>query len=148
MALRYLCPGIDLVQAGKSGYIKIHEQIKELIHGIIYGDVVLSLDEMYVRLPRHWQPPEVARKKAMEIKTVPAAENGEQICASIGLAPNRFLADAIEAQHSSEAAPCESPLTTFPIWNWSGTGKLAKTRYSEESFEQLRRFQVRFGVTD
>jgi len=47
---------------------------------------------MYGRLPPHWQDPPVARSKAMEIKAALAEEIGPYIRASIGLAPNRFLA--------------------------------------------------------
>ena len=89
---RALCPDIVFVEAGHSKYIQVHEQIKQLIHQIIYVDAVLSIDEMYGCLPPHWQPLAVARSKAMEIKTALAAEIGPHIRASIGLAPNRFLA--------------------------------------------------------
>ncbi|MBL6913707.1 MAG: DNA polymerase, partial [Puniceicoccaceae bacterium] len=89
---RYLCPGIVFVEAGHANYIRVHEQIKTLIHEIIYVEAVLSIDEMYGKLPRHWQPPEVARAKAMEIKAALAQGIGSHIRASIGLAPNRFLA--------------------------------------------------------
>ena len=89
---RYLCPGIVFVEAGHANYIRVHEQIKTLIHEIIYVEAVLSIDEMYGKLPRHWQPPEVALAKAMEIKAALAQGIGSHIRASIGLAPNRFLA--------------------------------------------------------
>jgi DNA polymerase-4 len=89
---RYLCPGIVFVEAGHSDYVRVHERIKAKIHEIIYVDAVLSIDEMYGRLPRHWQPPQIARAKAMEIKAALAGEIGSHIRASIGLAPNRFLA--------------------------------------------------------
>lgn len=89
---RAMCPGIVFVEAGHSNYIKVHKKIKQLIHQIIYVDEVLSIDEMYGRLPPHWQPLEVARAKAMEIKAALAVEIGPHIRASIGLAPNCFLA--------------------------------------------------------
>lgn len=89
---RCLCPGIVFVQADHSDYVRVHEQIKKQIHEIIYVDAVLSIDEMYGRLPPHWQPPKVARAKAMEIKAALAQSIGPYIRASIGLAPNRFLA--------------------------------------------------------
>ncbi|MEC7229562.1 MAG: DNA polymerase [Verrucomicrobiota bacterium] len=89
---RCLCPGIVFVEAGHSNYVRVHERIKKLIHEIIYVDAVVSIDEMYGRLPPHWQPLEVARAKAMEVKTALATGIGEHIRASIGLAPNRFLA--------------------------------------------------------
>ena len=89
---RYLCPGIQFVQTNNTRYIQTHKKIHQIIHEIIYVDAVLSIDEMFGRLPPHWQPPEVARAKALEIKAALKAQIGPYIGASIGLAPNRFLA--------------------------------------------------------
>lgn len=89
---RYLCPGIVFVQAGHSDYVRVHEKIKTLIHRIIYVEEVLSIDEMYGKLPPHWQRKETACSKAMEIKQALHEEIGPYVQASIGLAPNRFLA--------------------------------------------------------
>ena len=89
---RHLCPGIVLVEAKHSNYIKIHQQIKQLIHEIIYVEAVLSIDEMYGKLPPHWQPPKIAKAKAYEIKQALADRIGPYVHASIGLAPNCFLA--------------------------------------------------------
>jgi len=89
---RYLCPGIQFVQGNHTRYIQTHNEIHRIIHEIIYVDAVLSIDEMYGRLPPHWQPPAVARAKALEIKAALKAQIGPYIGASIGLAPNRFLA--------------------------------------------------------
>jgi DNA polymerase-4 len=89
---RYLCPGIRFVQANHTRYIETHNKIHQIIHEIIYVDAVLSIDEMFGRLPPHWQPPAVARAKALEIKAALKAQIGPYIRASIGLAPNRFLA--------------------------------------------------------
>lgn len=89
---RYLCPGIQFVQGNHARYIQTHKEIHRIIHEIIYVDAVLSIDEMVGRLPPHWQPPEVARAKALEIKAALRSQIGPYIGASIGLAPNRFLA--------------------------------------------------------
>ena len=89
---RYLCPGIKFVQGNHARYIETHNKIHKIIHEIIYVDAVLSIDEMFGRLPPHWQPPAVARTKALEIKAALKAQIGPYIGASIGLAPNRFLA--------------------------------------------------------
>lgn len=89
---RYLCPGIQFIPANPKRYVEVHKRIHKLIHNIVYIDAVLSIDEMYGRLPPHWQPPMIARRKANEIKNALAVEIGPNIRASIGLAPNRFLA--------------------------------------------------------
>ena len=43
---RALCPDIVFVEAGHSNYIQVHEQIKQLIHQIIYVDAVLSPNKL------------------------------------------------------------------------------------------------------
>ena len=65
---RFLCPGIQFVQSNHSALHRNHNQIHKIIHEIIYVDAVLSIDEMFGRLPPHWQPPEVARAKAWRSK--------------------------------------------------------------------------------
>lgn len=89
---RYLCPGIQFVESHPTRYIQVHDRIHKLIHTIVYVDAVLSIDEMYGRLPPHWQAPTIARGKALEIKAALNEKIGPYIRASIGLAPNRFLA--------------------------------------------------------
>jgi DNA polymerase IV len=89
---RYLCPGIQFIQADNRRYIQTHQKIKACIHSILYIDAVLSIDEMYGRLPPQWQAPEIAHNKADEIKRALAQQIGPYITGSIGLAPNRFLA--------------------------------------------------------
>lgn len=89
---RALCPNIRFVQGDHRAYVKAHSQIKDLIHQVIYVDEVLSIDEMYGRLPPRWQSPDIARGKALEIKRALADQIGPCIRASIGIAPNRFIA--------------------------------------------------------
>ena len=89
---RFRCPGIQFVEAGHSRYIEVHHRVKSVIENRLHIEAVDSIDEMYGRLPSHWSAPEVARARAMAIKKALAAAIGPQITASIGIAPNRFLA--------------------------------------------------------
>ena len=89
---RYLCPGIRFIEGDHRHYIRTAKTIHQVIHQIVYIDKVASIDEMYGRLPPHWQPPEVAKRKGLEIKTALAEAIGPQITVSIGFAPNHFLA--------------------------------------------------------
>lgn len=89
---RFLCPGILFVQANHANYVRMHEQIKKLIHRHLYIEAVLSIDEMYGRLPPQWQALETARAKACSIKKALAREIGPHVRASIGIAPNPFVA--------------------------------------------------------
>lgn len=89
---RHLCPEIVFIEANHANYVKAHEHIRARIHECIYVDAVLSIDEMYGRLPPHEQGVEPARAKAEIIKSSLAKHIGPYVTASIGLAPNRFLA--------------------------------------------------------
>lgn len=131
---RAVCPGIVFVEAGHSDYVRVHEQIKKRIHEIIYVEAVLSIDEMYGRLPRHWQPPEVARRKALEIKAALAGEIGEHIRASIGLAPNRFLAKLASKLEKPDGLTCidfddlPEKLYRFELSDITGIGRRIERR--------------------
>ncbi len=89
---RSRCPGIELIEASHTRYVKIHKELKALIHQVIYVEEVLSIDEMYGRMPPHWQHPEIAQDKALEIKSLISDKIGGAVTVSIGLAPNRFIA--------------------------------------------------------
>ena len=89
---RVLCPKIKFVQANHEKYVAIHNSITKIIHEIIFVDEVLSIDEMYGRLPPNWQSPKIAIEKAEAIKASLKKAIGPCITASIGIAPNRFIA--------------------------------------------------------
>jgi DNA polymerase-4 len=131
---RAMCPDIVFVEAGHPDYVRVHEQIKKHIHEIIYVEAVLSIDEMYGRLPRHWQPPEVARGKALEIKTALAREIGPYIRASIGLAPNRFLAKLASKLEKPNGLTCidfndlPEKLYRFKLSDITGIGRRIERR--------------------
>jgi DNA polymerase-4 len=131
---RALCPGIVFVEAGHSDYVRLHERIKKRIHEIIYVEAVLSIDEMYGKLPPHWQPPEVARRKALEIKTALADTIGPYIRASIGLAPNRFLAKLASKLEKPDGLTCidfddlPAKLYRFQLSDITGIGRRIERR--------------------
>ena len=103
---RHLCPGIVFVEANHPAYVRTHERIRARIHELLYVDAVLSIDEMYGRLPPHEQPPERARAKAASIKAALARDIGPYIRASIGLAPNRFLAKLASKMEKPDGLTC------------------------------------------
>ena len=96
---RYLCPEIHFVAANNRRYIETHQRIQNCIHQRLYIEAVLSIDELYGRLPPAWQSPQVAHKKALEIKQALADEIGPYITGSIGMAPNPFLAKMASKRH-------------------------------------------------
>ncbi|MEO0508314.1 MAG: DNA polymerase [Verrucomicrobiota bacterium] len=89
---RSLCPEIHFVEGNHRRYVQVATKIHQTIHQIVYIDKIASIDEMYGRLPPHWQRPQIAREKALEVKTVLRRELGPYIKVSIGIAPNRFIA--------------------------------------------------------
>lgn len=89
---RSILPNIHLIQSNSDKYVAIHKNIVKTIHDIMFVDQVLSIDEMYGRLPPKWQPPQIASLKAKEIKSALKKQIGRNITASIGIAPNRFIA--------------------------------------------------------
>ena len=86
-----LCPKINLIEAKHEKYVAIHKKIRKTIHEILFVDAVLSIDEMYGRLPIKWQSPAIATEIAYNIKEALKKAVGSHITASIGIAPNRFI---------------------------------------------------------
>jgi DNA polymerase-4 len=131
---RNLCPGIQFVQGNHARYIETHKAIHTIIHEIIYVDAVLSIDEMYGRLPPQWQPPAIARAKAQQIKAALKDNIGPYIGASIGLAPNRFLAKLASKLEKPDGLTCldfdELPdkLYRFELDDITGIGRRMQER--------------------
>lgn len=113
------CPGIQFIEANHTRYVKIHRELKDLIHQVIYVEEVLSIDEMYGRMPPHWQHPEVAQGKACEIKSLIGDSIGRELTVSIGLAPNRFLAKLASKLKKPDGLVCldfkDLPLALYPM---------------------------------
>ena len=89
---RFLCPQVQFVEANHARYVRVHNQVKEALEPVLHIEQVMSIDEMYGRLPPHWRSHEVAREKALEIKSALAMAVGPHITGSIGIGPNRFTA--------------------------------------------------------
>ncbi|RYG49484.1 DNA polymerase [bacterium] len=92
---RLLCPGLIVVPAPRhSHYVEFHEKIKHALRQVLpLEDAdVQSIDEMFFRLIGTERTPEVARELATEMKARLREDVGECITASVGIAPNSFLA--------------------------------------------------------
>ena len=77
-----LCPKIYLIEAKHEKYVAIHKKIRKTIHEILFVDAVLSIDEMYGRLPIKWQSPAIATEIAYNIKEALKKAVGSHITAS------------------------------------------------------------------
>jgi DNA polymerase-4 len=85
-------PDIVLVVARHELYIDYHHRAIAVVDQIAPVREVLSIDEMVCDLPAKCHEPERAREVAMQIKRAMAAQVGEYLKVSIGIAPNTFLA--------------------------------------------------------
>ena len=89
---RILCPGIQIVQAKPAEYVKIHHKVIEAVEDCIHVEAVLSIDEMWAKLPLNWRAPDFVRSLGSQIKESVSRHAGECVKVSIGVAPNRYLA--------------------------------------------------------
>lgn len=89
---RMLCPGIRIVEAKPSEYVKVHHRVIEAVEDCIHVEAVLSIDEMWAWLPLNWREPSFVMELGGKIKKSVERHVGESIKVSIGAAPNKYLA--------------------------------------------------------
>lgn len=89
---RQLCPGIQIVQAQPARYVELHHQLVAAVESCIHVEQVLSIDEMWCWLPYNWREQATVLRVAGEIKAAVKREVSPWINASVGVAPNRWLA--------------------------------------------------------
>ena len=86
------CPDIILMTGNHPAYVHFHEKVKEAVDTVLPIDKVCSIDEMRFCLLATEGVPEVATEIAKKMKKVLYDGVGECITASIGIAPNHYLA--------------------------------------------------------
>ncbi len=90
---RALCPHLLLTQVGSSVYREVHDRFMQILFNLCGPEVQpRSIDEAAVFLPPNWQSSKFAHQLARSIKQRFAADLGECIRCSIGIAPNSLLA--------------------------------------------------------
>jgi len=89
---KVMCPGLLLIDASHTIYVSYHNRILEVVETVLPVDKVSSIDEMYFRLIGEEREPANAIALAKKIKDVLRDKVGECMTASIGIAPNVFLA--------------------------------------------------------
>jgi len=87
-----LCPGLICVLAQHERYVEYHHRILEEVDHHIPVTAVCSIDEVACRLMDNETSVERATAIAHSIKRGLAANVGEYVRCSIGIAPNRYLA--------------------------------------------------------
>lgn len=86
------CPHIQIIEARPARYLQIHEEIIEAVKSCALFEKVFSIDEMSCRLAIQERDPPAAIALAKQVKRAIAAQVGEHLRCTVGLAPNRFLA--------------------------------------------------------
>ncbi|WP_222872691.1 hypothetical protein [Hankyongella ginsenosidimutans] len=87
-----MCPGLICVPARHDLYVDYHHRALAEIERHIPVTAVCSIDEAACRLMDNEAPADVAIGIARSIKRGLAANVGEYVRCSIGIAPNRYLA--------------------------------------------------------
>lgn len=89
---RKLSPEITILEARPTLYVKYHHQLVDAVESCIPVYAVKSIDEMACELSGSQKKKENAIELAIKIKLTIVKKVGENIRASIGIAPNIFLA--------------------------------------------------------
>lgn len=89
---RALCPKICIMEARPREYVEMHHKLVEIINSCMWVEQVCSIDEMRCPLTGKWREPENARALALQMKQKLAEATDGVIKASIGIAPNSYLA--------------------------------------------------------
>ncbi|MBT8037212.1 MAG: DNA polymerase [Verrucomicrobiae bacterium] len=89
---RKLCPGIVIVEARPAEYVELHHRLVAAVESCIHVEAVLSIDEMWCWLPYNRRDPDTAQAIAQRIKQAVHDQVSPWIKASVGVAPNRWLA--------------------------------------------------------
>lgn len=89
---KFMCPGLVLAKARPTVYVAYHKRVQEVAEKVLPIDKVCSIDEMRFRLIGEEQQPGRARELALEMKKRLREDIGPAMTASIGIAPNAFLA--------------------------------------------------------
>jgi len=87
-----MCAGLIIVMARHQRYVEIHEKIADVIEHILPVSVRCSIDEFACQLLNNENSPSRAKELALFIKQELKHEFDDSLHASIGIAPNRWLA--------------------------------------------------------
>lgn len=89
---RQLCPGIVIVEAKHSEYVKVHHRVVEAVEDCIHVEAVLSIDEMWAWLPYNWRDPGFVEELGVKIKRNVERQISPSVKVSVGAGPNKYLA--------------------------------------------------------
>jgi DNA polymerase-4 len=88
---RRLCPPVRVVEARPELYLNYHARIVEILRAQFPTVKILSVDEMACRMSPYYKTIEAETRVAQTLKQNLAAELGDHMRCSVGIAPNVFL---------------------------------------------------------
>lgn len=116
---KHLCPGLIVVQARPTLYLQYHNSIYRVLESVLHIEKAMSIDEFACRLPSNESSPERALALAAQLKDNLARKIGRSLTASIGIAPNRFLAKVASDMRKPDGLtlirPQDLPHILFPL---------------------------------
>ncbi|MBS1704714.1 MAG: DNA polymerase [Armatimonadetes bacterium] len=89
---KQMCPDIKLVPAHPSMYVSYHQRVLDVVETVLPIQKVCSIDEMKFQLIGEEREPWRAKSIALELKDALRELVSPVLTASIGIAPNSFLA--------------------------------------------------------
>ncbi len=143
---RQLCPDLVVIHAKHRHYVEFHERLKAEIENHLPITKTCSIDEVGCRLMDNENAPDVARGIALRIKRGIAANVGECLRSSIGIAPNRFLAKVASDMQKPdgltvlEAADLPERLYELELCDLPGIGRRMEKRLLAAGVPDVRTF--------
>lgn len=105
-----ICPGLKIVEADHKLYVEFHHRIHAAVEECIPAPIVASIDEFGAELMANERSPARATAIARAIKETLKKRVGHHVRASIGIAPNRYLAKvACDMQKPDGLTVLEAP---------------------------------------
>lgn len=141
---RRICPGIRIVQAQPARYVELHHRLVAAVESCIHVEAVLSIDEMWCWLPYNWRDGETVRRVAREIKQAVNREVSPWINASVGVAPNRWLAKMASKMRKPdgllviEQSDLPDILYELPLRDLHGVGQAMELRLHAHGIHDVR----------
>jgi len=116
---RQLCPDIKFIEAKHDIYVHYHKRLIEVINDCLPIEKVLSIDEMWCRLPLSQSKHKDALALAKTIKKRLHDEISSWITCSIGIAGNRWTAKVASKMNKPDGIriiePKDMPTAIWPL---------------------------------
>jgi DNA polymerase-4 len=140
-----LCPGLVIVEARPDLYVKLHDQVMEVLESHIPIDKVHSIDEAACRLMGPQQRPGEAMALARRIQTDIRAQIGPCLRSSVGIAPSKLLAKIASGMKKPDGLTIlrqdELPgrLLDLPLIKLTGIGRNMDARLKAQGIDTVQK---------